>query len=64
MNLPPRVNDAARGPRPPRSALRLGLYLRRDLPGPRGIGAALVLPFANAEMMNLHLTEISSPAGT
>ena len=26
----------------------------------RGIGAALVLPFANAEMMNLHLAEIST----
>ena len=26
----------------------------------RGVGAALVLPFANAEMMNLHLAEISA----
>jgi len=26
----------------------------------RGIGAALVLPFANAKMMNLHLAEISA----
>ena len=26
----------------------------------RGLGAALVLPFANAEMMNLHLLEISA----
>ena len=30
----------------------------------RGVGAGLVLPFANAEMMNLHLAEISATVVT
>ena len=52
---------ATRGSRPPaaRPALHLDLHLRRCLSG-RGVGAGLVLPFANAAMMNLHLVEISA----
>ena len=36
----------------------MGLHLRRRLPGARH-GAALVLPFADTEAMNLHLAEIA-----
>ena len=41
-----------------RSALRERLSLRRDLPH-KGKGAALALPYADTEMMQLHLDEIS-----
>ena len=41
-----------------RSALRQRLSVRRDLPGPRR-RAALALPYADTEMMQLHLDEIA-----
>ncbi len=41
-----------------RPALRQRLSVRRHLPA-RGVGAALALPHANTEAMQLHLDEIS-----
>src|SRR5215212_9180601 len=41
-----------------RSALRKRVPVRRDLPGPRH-GAALALPFADTQAMQLHLDEIA-----
>jgi hypothetical protein len=53
---------AERGSRPaaPRDQRYSWAYLFGAICPARGIGAALVLPFANAEMMNLHLAEISA----
>jgi DDE superfamily endonuclease len=53
---------AERGSRPvaPRDQRYAWAYLFGAICPARGIGAALVLPTANAEMMNLHLTEIST----
>jgi hypothetical protein len=42
-----------------RPALRQRLSVRRHLPA-RGVGAALALPHANTEAMQLHLDEISA----
>ena len=52
---------AERGSRPaaPRDQRYAWAYMFGAICPARGIGAALVLPFANAEMMNLHLAEIS-----
>jgi hypothetical protein len=52
---------AERGSRPaaPRDCRYSWAYLFGAICPARGTGAALVLPFANAEMMNLHLAEIS-----
>src|SRR5271163_3781830 len=50
------ARNAAKAARRP--ALRQRLSVRRDLPGPRR-RAALVLPYADADMMQLHLDEIS-----
>jgi hypothetical protein len=47
-------NAAAAAGRP---ALRERLSIRRDLPG--GTGAALALPFADTQAMQLHLDEIA-----
>lgn len=53
---------AERGSRPcaPRDQRYLWAYLFGAVCPARGTGAALVLPFANAAMMNLHLAEISA----
>jgi len=53
---------AERGSRPvaPRDQRYSWAYLFGAICPARGLGAALVLPFANAEMMNLHLAEISA----
>ncbi len=53
---------AERGSRPsaPRDQRYAWAYLFGAICPARGTGAALVLPFANAEMMNLHLAEISA----
>lgn len=53
---------AERGSRPaaPRDQRYSWAYLFGAICPARGVGAALVLPFANAEMMNLHLAEIST----
>ena len=53
---------AERGSRPaaPRDQRYSWAYLFGAICPARGIGAALVLPFANAAMMNLHLAEISA----
>lgn len=53
---------AERGSRPaaPRDQRYAWAYLFGAICPARGIGAALVLPTANAEMMNLHLAEISA----
>lgn len=52
---------AERGSRPaaPRDQRYTWAYLFGAICPARGTGAALVLPFANAQMMNLHLAEIS-----
>ncbi len=52
---------AERGSRPAasRDQRYAWAYLFGAICPARGTGAALVLPFANAEMMNLHLIEIS-----
>ena len=52
---------AERGSRPsaPRDQRYAWAYLFGAVCPARGTGAALVLPFANAAMMNLHLAEIS-----
>jgi hypothetical protein len=50
------ARNAAKAARRP--ALRQRLSVRRDLPA-RGVGAALVLPYADTDMMQLHLDEIS-----
>ena len=52
---------AERGSRPaaPRDRRYAWAYMFGAVCPARGIGAALVLPFANAEMMNLHRHEIS-----
>ena len=52
---------AERGSRPsaPRDQRYAWAYLFGAVCPARGIGAGLVLPHANAEMMNLHLAEIS-----
>jgi len=57
---------AERGSRPaaPRDQRYRWAYLFGAICPARGIGAALVLPFANAEMMNLHLAEISAAVTT
>ena len=57
---------AERGSRPaaPRDQRYRWAYLFGAICPARGIGAALVLPFANAEMMNLHLAEISAAVAT
>jgi len=44
----------------PRDQRYFWAYLFGAVCPARGIGAALVLPVANAEMMNLHLAEISA----
>jgi hypothetical protein len=51
-----------RGSRPaaPRDQRYSWAYLFGAICPARGCGAALVLPFANADMMNLHLAEIST----
>ena len=53
---------AERGSRPwaPRDQRYAWAYLFGAICPARGTGAALVLPFANADMMNLHLAEISA----
>jgi len=53
---------AERGSRPaaPRDQRYSWVYLFGAICPARGIGAALVVPFANAEMMNLHLAELST----
>lgn len=53
---------AERGSRPsaPRDQRYTWAYLFGAICPARGTGAALVLPCANAEMMNLHLAEISA----
>ena len=53
---------AERGPRPaaPRDHRYAWAYLFGAICPARGIGAALVLPSANAEMMSLHLAETSA----
>ena len=53
---------AERGSRPaaPRDQRYSWAYLFGAICPARGVGAALVLPFANADMMNLHLAEISA----
>ena len=53
---------AERGSRPsaPRDQRYAWAYLFGAICPARGIGAALVLPFANTKMMNLHLAEISA----
>jgi len=53
---------AERGSRPaaPRDQRYSWAYLFGAICPARGRGAALVLPFANADMMNLHLAEISA----
>ena len=53
---------AERGSRPsaPRDQRYSWAYLFGAICPARGTGAALVLPFANAEMMNLHLAEIGT----
>lgn len=53
---------AERGSRPstPRDQRSSWAYLFGAICPARGVGAALVLPTANAEMMNLHLAEISA----
>ena len=53
---------AERGSRPsaPRDQRYAWAYLFGAVCPARGTGAGLVLPFANAEMMNLHLAEISA----
>jgi hypothetical protein len=53
---------AERGSRPaaPRDCRYSWAYLFGAICPARGTGAALVLPFANTEMMNLHLAEIST----
>ena len=53
---------AERSSRPcaPRDQRCLWAYLFGAVCPARGIGAALVLPFGNAQMMNLHLAEISA----
>jgi transposase len=53
---------AERGSRPsaPRDQRYAWAYLFGAICPARGRGAALVLPFANADMMNLHLAEISA----
>jgi len=52
---------AERGSRPPapRDQRYTWTYLFGAICPARGTGAALVLPFVNTEMMNLHLVEIS-----
>jgi hypothetical protein len=50
------ARNAAQAARRP--ALRQRLPVRRDLPA-RGVGAAVALPYADADMMQLHLDEIS-----
>ena len=45
-------------PRATRHPLRMGLSLWRGLPE-RKVGAAIVMPYANTEAMNLQLEEIS-----
>jgi len=53
---------AKRGSRPPapRDQRYTWAYLFGAVCPARGVGAGLVLPFANAAMMNLHLVEISA----
>jgi hypothetical protein len=51
--------DKGSRPRPTRSAIRLGLSVRRCL-SRAGEDAALVLLFVNTAAMNLHLAEIST----
>jgi hypothetical protein len=53
---------AKRGSRPPapRDQRYTWAYLFGAVCPGRGVGAGLVLPHANAEMMNLHLAEIST----
>ena len=53
---------AARGSRPvaPRDQRRSSAYLFGAICPARGTGAALVLPAANTDAMNLHLAEISA----
>jgi len=53
---------AERGSRPPapRDQRREWAYIFSAVCPHRDIGAALVLPYANAQAMNLHLEEISS----
>jgi len=57
---------AERGSRPlaPRDQRYSWAYLFGAICPARGVGAGLVLPFANAAMMNLHLKEISSRVAT
>ena len=52
---------ADKGSRPAtlRDQRRQSAYLFRAVCADRGVGAALVLPYANAEAMGLHLAEIS-----
>jgi len=49
---------ARRGTRPPRDQRYKGAYLFGAVCPERGTGAALVLPYANAHAMTLHLEEI------
>ena len=53
---------AQRGSRPPapRDCRYSWAYIFGAVCPARGTGAALVLPYANAEAMNLHLAEIST----
>ena len=53
---------AERGSRPsaPRDQRRESAYIFGAVCPLRDLGAALVLPYANAQAMNLHLEEISS----
>ena len=51
-------------PTAPRDQRYSWAYLFGAICPARGIGAALVLPFANADMMNLHLVEISATVTT
>ena len=52
--------DKGSRPRAPRDQRYDWAYLFGAVCPARGIGAALVLPFVNAEAMNLHLAEIST----
>src|SRR4051794_8115192 len=58
-DVDPRVGAAwLTSPRPARSAVRMGLFVRAVCPE-RSTGAAIIMPEVNVEAMNEHLAEIS-----